>query len=351
MSNFLASGSDLIRSVDDRTREYITLFIDQARPLALTETNLNGQPMQKYVGKVRDVYICEDFIVLVSTDRQSAFDRQLAAVPFKGQVLNLTSKWWFDQTKDFIPNHILACPHPNVTVCKKCTVFPIEFVMRGYITGSTSTSMWTNYAKGVRDYCGHLLSEGLIKNQKLDENKLTPTTKDDKHDELISEEEIVRSGRMTQDDFDICKQYAHQLFTHGQKVAFEKGLILVDTKYEFGKDANGTILLVDEIQTPDSSRYWIADTYEARMLARQEPDNIDKEFLRKWYVAHCDPYSDAVLPAAPAELVNELSRRYIMLYEVMTGTRFAFNSYADISDSMNTALADFINSNTSQTSK
>jgi phosphoribosylaminoimidazole-succinocarboxamide synthase len=161
----------------------------------------------------------------------------------------------------------LGSPHPNITIGKKCTVFPVEFVMRGYITGSTSTSMWTNYAKGVRNYCGHMLLDGLIKNQKLDAIKLTPTTKDDVHDELISAGEVVSSGRMSQQDWDVCASYAHKLFAFGQEKSLEKGLILVDTKYEFGKDDEGNIFLIDEIQTPDSSRYWIADTYEARMAA------------------------------------------------------------------------------------
>eukprot|EP01041_Mallomonas_annulata_P006195 gene6195-12549_t len=347
MASFNLALGGIVQPVDERTREYVNSFIDQARPFALTNTSLEIdeiKPTTKYVGKVRDIYVCENYVVLVSTDRQSAFDRQLAAVPFKGQVLNLTSKWWFDQTKDFVPNHIISCPHPNITICKKCTVFPIEFVMRGYITGSTSTSMWTNYAKGVRDYCGHLLPEGLIKNQKLDSNKLTPTTKDDTHDELISEAEIISSGRMTQEDYNLCKTYAHAIFSYGQKVALEKGLILVDTKYEFGKDSEGNILLIDEIQTPDSSRYWIADTYETRMASGQEPDNIDKEFLRKWYVGHCDPYKDEILPEAPPDLVNELSRRYIMIYEIMTGSRFEFNSYENLNESMAESLKAFTSS-------
>jgi phosphoribosylaminoimidazole-succinocarboxamide synthase len=177
----------------------------------------------------------------------------------------MTSNWWFEQTKDLVPNHLIASPHPNITICKKCTVFPVEFVVRGYITGTTSTSMWTNYAKGVRNYCGHLLPEGLQKNQKLDEILLTPTTKDDTHDELISAEEIVASGRMTQEDWNVCRDYALKLFEYSQRLALTKGLLLVDTKYEFGRDIQtGEILLIDEIQTPDSSRYWLAHSYEHR---------------------------------------------------------------------------------------
>ena len=200
--------------------------------------------------------------------------------------------------------------------------------------------MWTNYEKGMRDYCGHILPEGLKKNQKLDEIKLTPTTKDDIHDELISAAEVVASGRMTQIEWDTCAKYAHQLFAAGQATALEKGLILVDTKYEFGTDTDGNIILIDEIQTPDSSRYWVADSFEARFSAGLEPENIDKEFLRKWYTAHCDPYKDENLPEAPAELINELSRRYVMIYEIMTGQSFDFNR-SGTAESMNEAMVQY----------
>lgn len=270
------------------------------------------------------MYTTTDSLVLISTDRQSAFDRNLASIPFKGQVLNLTSQWWFEQSKDLVPNHILAVPHPNACVGKKCTVFPVEFVMRGYITGSTDTSLWTNYKRGVRQYCGHALPDGLKKNQKLAANLLTPTTKDATHDELISADEILASGRMSKEDWDLCASYSQALFAFGQRVAAERGLILVDTKYEFGKTEDGQIIIVDEIHTPDSSRYWVAETYEARMAQGLEPENIDKEFLRLWFKDRCDPYKDATLPEAPADLVNELSRRYIMLYECITGLDFAF---------------------------
>jgi phosphoribosylaminoimidazole-succinocarboxamide synthase len=186
----------ILEQVDVRTKGYETL-IDNQRSYTIRATNVDATLLpftSKHNGKVRDVYRTDDYIVMIATDRQSAFDRQLASVPFKGQVLNLTSKWWFEKTAHIVPNHTLAYPHPNVTIGKKCTVFPIEFVMRGYLTGSTSTSIWTNYAKGVRQYCGHLLPDNMVKNQKLDKSLLTPTTKDDLHDELISAEEIVSSG-------------------------------------------------------------------------------------------------------------------------------------------------------------
>ena len=289
-----------------------------------TLTNTNVAKGTKRAGKVRDQYELDEQIVLITTDRQSAFDRVLASIPFKGQVLNLTSAWWFEQTKDIIPNQIISVPDPNVTLAKKCKVFPIEFVVRGYITGSTSTSLWTVYNKGDREYCGNTLSEGLVKNQKLDQNMLTPTTKEEHHDRPISPSEIVSEGWMSQEDWDYCSQKALELFTFGQKQAAENGMILVDTKYEMGRDASGQIMLIDEIHTPDSSRYWIAKSYEQRFSSGEEPQNIDKEFLRLWFIDNCDPYNDEILPDAPEELVAELSSRYIYLYETITGGVFPF---------------------------
>ena len=288
----------------------------------LTETSLSGR--SKKTGKVRDQYDLGDQVALITTDRQSAFDRVLASIPFKGQVLNLTSAWWFSQTKHIIPNQVISVPDPNVTLAKKCEVFPIEFVVRGYITGSTSTSLWTVYNNGDREYCGNILSEGLKKNQKLEANMLTPTTKEEHHDRPIAPPEIVSESWMSQEDWDYCSQKALSLFAFGQQKAADHGLILVDTKYEMGRDPDGTIRLIDEIHTPDSSRYWIAETYDERMSAGQEPQNIDKEFLRLWFVDNCDPYNDKTLPDAPDELVAELSSRYIYLYETITGKAFPF---------------------------
>lgn len=288
----------------------------------LTATALPGGI--KRAGKVRDQYDLGDKIALITTDRQSAFDRVLASIPFKGQVLNLTSAWWFEKTKNIIPNHVISVPDPNVTLAKKCTVFPIEFVVRGYITGSTSTSLWTVYKNGAREYCGNILPEGLVKNQMLTENMLTPTTKEEHHDRPISPREIISEGWMTQNDWDYCSQKALELFAFGQKKAAENDMILVDTKYEMGRDKDGNIVLIDEIHTPDSSRYWIANSYAERLAAGQEPQNIDKEFLRLWFVDNCDPYNDKVLPEAPEELVVELSSRYIYLYETITRSMFPF---------------------------
>ena len=286
----------------------------------LTETRfLKGN---KKTGKVRDQYGAGNKIVLITTDRQSAFDRVLAAIPFKGQVLNQTSAWWFKKTEHIIENHLVEMPDPNVIIAKKCKVIPIEFVVRGYITGSTSTSLWTVYNNGDREYCGNALPEGLIKNQKLNNSMLTPTTKEEHHDRPISPENIIKEGWMTKEDWAYCSKVALDLFSFGQKIASEHGMILVDTKYEMGVDESGNILLIDEIHTPDSSRYWIKNTYEQRMADGLEPENIDKEFLRLWFVDNCDPYNDDQLPLAPEDLVVELSNRYIYLYETITGEMF-----------------------------
>ena len=286
----------------------------------LTDTSfLKGR---KKTGKVRDQYDIENKIILITTDRQSAFDRVLASIPFKGQVLNQTSAWWFKKTEHIIPNHLIEMPDPNVIIAKKCKVIPIEFVVRGYITGSTSTSLWTVYKNGDREYCGNILPEGLKKNQKLDDNMLTPTTKEEHHDRPISPKDIVKEGWMTQGEWDYCSKIALDLFSFGQRVAAEHGMILVDTKYEMGIDSSGNILLIDEIHTPDSSRYWIQNTYDQRIASGLEPENIDKEFLRLWFVDNCDPYNDDELPRAPEDLVVELSNRYIYLYETITGESF-----------------------------
>ena len=304
------------------TPERYTDRIRQELGNCLIETALSQG--EKFMGKVRDRYDLGDHMALITTDRQSAFDRVLAAIPFKGQVLNMTSAWWFEQTRHIVQNQVLTIPDPNVTIAKKCTVFPIEFVVRGYITGTTNTSLWTVYQSGSRNYCGIDLPEGLMKNQKLPTNYLTPTTKEEHHDRPISPHEIVTENWMTADDWEQCSRIALELFAFGQAKAAEHGLVLVDTKYEMGRDENGDVILIDEIHTPDSSRYWIADSYEQRLREGREPDNVDKEFLRLWFMENCDPYEDEVLPPAPDDLVIELSRRYIYLYEKITGRLFDF---------------------------
>jgi len=297
-------------------------LITKALPYCLTETFFDFGT--KYKGKVRDTYDLGDQLILVTTDRQSAFDRLLTSVPYKGQVLNLTSAWWFKNTEHIVPNHVVSVPDPNVVIAKKCKVFPIQFVVRGYITGTTNTSLWTQYQKGNRNYCGLSFPDGLKKNQQLHHPVLTPTTKETEHDRPISPQEIVSEGWMTQKDWDEASAYALRLFEYGSEVAAKHGLILVDTKYEFGRDADGRIVLVDEIHTPDSSRYWLLSNFEERFAAGLEPENIDKEFLRLWFVDHCDPYKDDQLPEAPKDLIITLASRYIQLFEMITNESFHF---------------------------
>ncbi|MBW2974846.1 phosphoribosylaminoimidazolesuccinocarboxamide synthase [Candidatus Woesearchaeota archaeon] len=304
---------------DDKIKEQVGF--------TLKETGFEGLG-KRYKGKVRDVYIGQDKIFLIATDRQSAFDRILARIPFKGQVLTQTSAFWFEQTKDIIPNHVIDVPDPNVVVCKKLKVFPVEVVVRGYITGVTSTSAWTAYSKGEREFCGNVLPDGMKKNQRFELPIITPTTKSDEHDEKISGEEIVNRGLMAKEQWDVVSEKALRLFERGTGIAEKNGLILVDTKYEFGYDEQGNIFLIDEIHTPDSSRFWLRETYGERFAKGEEPENIDKEFLRLWFKEHCDPYRDETLPEAPEELVVELSRRYIRLFEMITGREFK----ADVGD-------------------
>jgi phosphoribosylaminoimidazole-succinocarboxamide synthase len=277
---------------------------------------------EKYVGKVRDVYSQKDKVILISTDRYSAFDRNLALIPCKGQVLTQVSRFWFENTKDIVKNHVLDFPDPNVIVGKKCKVLPVEVVPRAYITGVTGTSLWTLYQKGMRNFGDFTLPDGMRKNQKLDKVVLTPTTKREEHDRPLSNKEIVDGGFMTKDQWKKVANISLKLFKRGQEIALKKGLILVDCKYEFGLDENNEIILVDEIHTPDSSRYWQAKTYKERIAKGLEPENFDKEFLRLWFKEHSDPYKDKVMPKAPTEMVDELSRRYIQIFEQITGTPF-----------------------------
>ncbi len=294
-------------------------------PFALSETDINlGENSTKlHRGKVRDTYIINDTRVLITSDRQSAFDRDIASVPFKGQVLNRVAKFWFDKTSDIVRNHTIAVPDANVLLAKTAEVFPIEFVVRSYITGSTSTSAWVNYKNGVRDFCGHTLPEGLQKNQKLEKVIVTPTTKPETgHDENISREEIIKQGYMTEEDFDYVADKALKIFKRGQEHCAKNGLILVDTKYEFGKTKDGEIIIIDEIHTPDSSRFWDAATYEESFAKGESPKSFDKDVLRRWYSDQCDPYAEKDLPKAPDALIGKLSATYMEAYEKITGEEF-----------------------------
>ena len=294
---------------------------------------------EKKVGKVRDIYTQPDKIILVSTDRHSSFDRIIAHIPFKGEVLNQISAFWFENTKDIIQNHVISIPDPNVLVAKKCSPLPIECIVRGYITGVTGTSLWTHYQNGQRDFGNFILPEGMKKNQKLDEPVFTPTTKSDEHDRPLIPAEIVSEGFLTQEVATEVEKTAIALFKRGQEIALSHGLILVDTKYEFGIDENGKLTLIDEIHTPDSSRYWKSGTYEERFGKGEEPEYFDKEFLRIWFKDNCDPYKDEVLPDAPAELIAELSRRYIEIYETITGKQFEHDFETPIMERITKNLA------------
>ncbi len=277
---------------------------------------------EKYTGKVRDVYIQNDKVIMVSTDRYSAFDRNLALIPYKGQVLTQTSKFWFEQTRDIVSNHVIDFPDPNVVVGKKCTVLPVEMVVRGYITGVTDTSIWTLYKNGQRDFGDFILPDGMKKNQKLDKPVITPTTKHEMHDRNLTSKMVVEEKLMEPKIWQKISEIALKLFTRGQEIALERGLILVDTKYEFGFTPEGEIMLIDEIHTPDSSRYWQASSYQTRIDEGLEPENFDKEFLRLWFRDNCDPYKDEKLPESPSDMVTELSRRYVKICEQITGKPF-----------------------------
>lgn len=286
----------------------------------LTQTNL---PLpKKYPGKVRDTYDLGDRLLLLTTDRQSGFDRMLGAIPYKGQVLNRTSLHWFEATRHIVANHVISSPHANALLARKCRVLPVEFVVRGYLTGSTDTAIWTKYTAGEREFAGVSLRDGMRKNEKLPRNLITPTTKESTHDRPITPAEIIAEGWLSAKEWEFASQKALALFGFGQQRAAAHGLILVDTKYEFGVTPEGEIILIDEIHTPDSSRYWLAPTYEQRVAERREPDMIDKEFFRLWFRERCDPYKDAMLPTPPPELIVDLASRYIQLYEAITGNIF-----------------------------
>ena len=292
-----------------------------AIPQALMRTNLTVGA--KYTGKVRDTYDLGDGrLLILTTDRQSGFDRMLGAIPYKGQVLNRTSLHWFAATQGIVANHVLSSPHANALLARKCRVLPIEFVMRGYLTGSTDTAIWTHYHRGERTFAGTTLPDGMRKNEPLPMPLLTPTTKEQTHDRPITAGQIVKEGWLSDSEWAFTSDAARKLFAFGQQRAAERGLILVDTKYEFGVSDDGDILLIDEVHTPDSSRYWLADSYAERLAAGREPDMIDKEFFRLWFRERCDPYADAVLPTPPDDLIAELASRYIQLFERITGESF-----------------------------
>ncbi len=306
---------------------------DTLRPFLSTTLDRTDFPDlgKKYGGKVRDVYDIGKDIILVATDRQSAFDKQWCTIPLKGQVLNQLSNWWFEQIKDVMPTHVVATPDPNVTIARKLKMVKVEVVVRAYMTGSTSTSVWVNYQNGVRNFCGNPLPEGIMKNQKLPNVIFTPSTKPESgHDESMSPEELIARGDTTRAEIDKVKDYALALFKRGQEVAAERGLILVDTKYEMGYDAEGVLRVGDEVHTPDSSRYWIASSYEERMAAGKEPESLDKEFFRLWLKGAGYVGDDGPQPQVTDDVRMMLAAKYIGLYEKMTGQAFEIPKDADV---------------------
>ena len=291
-------------------------------PSALGGTNLTGLG-PKESGKVRDIYRRDHDLILVTTDRLSAFDRILGLVPYKGQVLNQLAAFWFEQTRDIVSNHLLSVPDPNVTVGKLCRPLPVEVVVRGYISGVTKTALWYQYSQGHRTIYGIDFPHGLQKNDPLPAPIITPTTKggESGHDERITSAQVVDMGLMEADLWQQVQQAAIAVFTRGQEIARRAGLILVDTKYEFGMDEDGTLVLIDEVHTPDSSRFWIADSYAAQRAAGQEPENFDKEFVRLFYAEQGYRGDGEPFPLPP-DLAVQAAQRYIHTYELLTGQTF-----------------------------
>ncbi len=278
-----------------------------------------------YRGKVRDNYdLADGRRIIIASDRLSAFDRNLAAIPLKGQVLTQTAKFWFEKTADICPNHVIEYPDPNVLVGRRLTILPVEIVVRDYLAGTTGTSILSLYKAGQREMYGARLPDGMRDNEKLPQTIITPTTKafHGGHDEPLTPGEIVERNLLTEEQWRTVSAYALALFARGREMARERGLILVDTKYEFGIDEAGRIMIADEIHTPDSSRYWFLESYRRRFEAGERPESFDKDFVRNWVVARCDPYKDPV-PAIPADVILETSRVYIDAYERITARTFA----------------------------
>jgi phosphoribosylaminoimidazole-succinocarboxamide synthase len=286
----------------------------------------------RYEGKVRDCYVTGDGRrIIVVSDRLSAFDRVITTIPSKGHVLNQIAHHWFAETAHIAPNHVLEVPDPNVMIGVECVPLKVELVMRAYLTGVTSTSIWRAYERGERVFCGHRLPDGMVKNQALPRPLLTPTTKAEKgdHDVSLSREELIASGAVSARDFDRAAEIAAALFAFGQERAAQRGLILVDTKYEMGRAPSGEIMVIDEIHTPDSSRYWYADDYAARMAAGQEPRSLDKEFVRRWLAEEAGYRGEGAPPTVPDDVRVEAACRYIEICELITGRRFEPDSDPD----------------------
>lgn len=297
----------------------------KAIPKGLKKADVPGLG-KKIQGKVRDSYVAKDIRVIISTDRVSAFDRVLGAFPYRGSVLTQLSQFWFKKTADIIQNHALEVIHPNVMIVKNAKLIPIEMVVRGYITGVTDTSIWGSYEKGERVIYGIKFPEGLKKNQKLKEPVITPTTKAESgHDERLTEKEILKKKIVTPAIWRQMKKAALEVFERGSKICDKAGIILVDTKYEFGL-LNGKLILIDEVHTPDSSRYWVKETYKDRFKKGLEPESYDKELMRIWFKEH-GYKGEGKPPKMPESFILKMSKRYISIYEKITGEKFNGGDY------------------------
>jgi phosphoribosylaminoimidazole-succinocarboxamide synthase len=286
---------------------------------ALSEAYIPELP-NYYKGKVRENYDLPDGRrIIIATDRISAFDRILASIPLKGQILTQTARYQFEQTQDICPNHVIEYPDPNVLICRKLTILPVEIVVRGYLAGTTGTSILTLYKAGKREMYGFTLPDDMQDNEKLPAPIITPTSKafDGGHDEPLTADDILAQKLLTKEQWEAVSNYALKLFARGQEIAASRGLILADTKYEFGTDDEGNIVLADEIHTPDSSRYWFADSY----TPGKRPMSFDKDFVRNWVVERCDPYKDDI-PEIPEDVIDATTKVYIQAYETITNRKF-----------------------------
>lgn len=298
-------------------------------PHVLKTVNLPSKYGKKHKGKVRDCYVIADKRIFITTDRQSAFDKVLGYIPFKGQVLTQLSAFWFEKTKDIVQNHLITVVDPNVMIVKNSQLIPIEMVVRGYITGVTDTSIWGSYEKGKRVIYGIKFPGGLKKNQKLPKPVITPTTKAEKgHDERLTEEQILKKKTVSPAIWKQMKRVALALFKRGQKIADKAGMILVDTKYEMGL-LDGKLILIDEIHTPDSSRYWVKATYRQRFEKGIEPESYDKEPLRIWFKDQGYKGEDKP-PKMPPEFIAKMSKLYIGIYEKITAKLFKPDTTVDV---------------------
>ena len=288
----------------------------------LAETNFSGLGT-RVAGKVRDSYIAGKHRYLVATDRVSCFDVIVSTLPFKGQILNQLAAFWFEKTRGIASNHIVEVPDPNVSKVLECQPLPVEFVFRAYLTGSSSTSIWTAYDHGDREYCGHRLEDGMRKHDPLPKPLLTPTTKAElgAHDELTSRDALIAGGQISAEHYDKAAAIGSALFAEGRRWADSRGLILVDTKYEMGLDTDGEIVVIDEIHTPDSSRYWHSDSYERALSRGENPTQLDKEYLRLW-LGEQGYKGEGSVPEIPIDVRCEATRRYIEAFEKITGRAF-----------------------------